>query len=58
MRDVAGMGEAEAGTYMMYAFTGAAGYFLNGILADLFKREDSFHGKECISIQELSVSSQ
>ena len=39
MRDVAGMGEAEAGTYMMYAFTGAAaGYFLNGILADLFKK--------------------
>ena len=39
MRDVAGMGDHEAGTYMMYAFTGAAaGYFLNGILADLFKK--------------------
>lgn len=40
MRDVALMGDAETGTYMMYAFTGAAaGYFLNGILADLFKRK-------------------
>ena len=39
MRDVAGMAAAEAGTYMMFAFTGAAaGYFLNGIFADLFMR--------------------
>lgn len=40
LRDVALMGDAETGTYMMYAFIGAAaGYFLNGILADLFKRK-------------------
>lgn len=40
MRDVAGMGESEAGTFMMYAFAGAAaGYFLNGILADLLVRK-------------------
>ena len=40
MRDVAMMESAESGTYMMYAFTGAAaGYFLNGILADLFMKK-------------------
>lgn len=40
MRDVAMMESAETGTYMMYAFTGAAaGYFLNGILADLFMKK-------------------
>lgn len=40
MRDVAGMGVSEAGTFMMYAFAGtAAGYFLNGILAELFARK-------------------
>lgn len=40
LRDVALMGDAETSTYMMYAFIGAAaGYFLNGILADLFKRK-------------------
>ena len=40
MRDVAMMGSGESGTYMMYAFTGAAaGYFLNGILADLFMKK-------------------
>lgn len=38
MRDVARLPDAAAGVFMMYAFTGAAaGYFLNGILADLFK---------------------
>jgi predicted MFS family arabinose efflux permease len=40
MRDVALMESAESGTFMMYAFTGAAaGYFLNGILADLFMKK-------------------
>ena len=40
MRDVAMMESAESGTFMMYAFTGAAaGYFLNGILADLFMKK-------------------
>lgn len=40
MRDVAMMESSEAGTYMMYAFTGAAaGYFLNGILADFFMKK-------------------
>lgn len=40
MRDVAMMESAESGTYMMYAFTGAAaGYFLNGILADFFMKK-------------------
>lgn len=40
MRDVAMMESSETGTYMMYAFTGAAaGYFLNGILADLFMKK-------------------
>lgn len=40
MRDVALMQEDETGIYMMYAFTGAAaGYFLNGILADWFQKK-------------------
>lgn len=43
LRDVAMMGEAETGIYMMYAFTGAAaGYFLNGILADIFRKKGWF----------------
>ncbi|MDD4159736.1 MAG: MFS transporter [Synergistaceae bacterium] len=43
MRDVAMMEVAETGEYMMYAFTGAAaGYFLNGILADFFAKKRWF----------------
>lgn len=39
MHDAAGMGYAEAEYYMMASFGGTAlGYFLNGILADLFER--------------------
>lgn len=40
MRDVARMQDGETGIYMMYAFTGAAaGYFLNGVLADFFQKK-------------------
>ncbi len=40
LRDVALMQASETGIYMMYAFTGAAaGYFLNGILADCFQKK-------------------
>ncbi|MCL1941592.1 MAG: MFS transporter [Synergistaceae bacterium] len=40
MRDVALFTEEQAGLYLLFASGGvAAGYFLNGIVADLFKRK-------------------
>ena len=40
MRDVAFMETVKAGEYMMYAFAGAAaGYFLNGVIADLLQKK-------------------
>ncbi|MCL2767453.1 MAG: MFS transporter [Synergistaceae bacterium] len=40
MRDVALFSEAQAGRYLFFTSGGiAAGYFLNGVLADIFKRK-------------------
>ena len=52
MRDVAVMKNSETGAFMMYAFTGAAaGYFLNGVLADFL------HKKNLLSWEKLYLCS-
>lgn len=59
MLDVAGLGPAEAGTYMMLAFGGAAvGYFCNGLSANWLRRRGwlSWEGLYLASAALLALS--